>query len=144
MNNIWKRSARKTRKAAEKRRTKVPRNRTHASRPNHPRPAQLAGQPGGTAWSCHVARPCHVARCGRAMWHSRATCAMLGYFFWQIFGTVTPCLWARPCHPRSASRLKSSLGAVLRGFSFPFIFTLVLRLVSLSILPRQFLGLTLV
>ena len=68
-----------------------------------------------------VARPGRATWHDRAMWHPRATCAMLGWFFWQIFGTVTPCLWARPCHPRSASRLKSSLGAVSGGeFSFSF------------------------
>ena len=84
------------------------------------RPSQTKTAPHGTVWPCHVARPCHMARCGRATWrwHGPARLFSLAH---QCFGTVGPCLWARPCHPRSASRLKSSPGAVSGGFSLaPF------------------------
>ena len=76
--------------------------------------------PHGTVWPCHVA----LARLGWAV----------SLAFRQCFGTVTPCLWARLCHPRSASRLKTSLGAVLVDSVFTFQF-----FVSQNAL-RRFLG----
>ena len=53
--HLAEKSAKKARKAAEKRRMKVPWNRTHVGRPTPTKPAHLVGQPSGTARPCHLA-----------------------------------------------------------------------------------------
>jgi len=105
MNNIWQKGElRKQVKAVENRRTEVPGiEHTWHSQTTKNRPSQ-AGR--------HVVRPCHMARCGRAMWHGRFRLPnLLGVC--QYFGTVASCLGAWPCHSRSASRLQFAFGVIL-------------------------------
>ena len=124
--HLAERSANKTSKTAKRRHTEVPGNRARTARPNYEEPTEPDHQP-------------------RATWHDRATC-WRGRFgsadvlsARQCFGTVTPCLWARPCHPRSATRLKTSPGAVLTTFSFQFDSAFIQFFVSQNAL-RRFLG----
>ena len=134
MNNIWQKEVlkkgEKPRKGVARRSRTIEHTRHNRRTKNRPSQAGATWHgltvprgttvPHGTVWPCHVA----LARLGWAV----------SLAFRQCFGTVTPCLWARPCHPRSASRLKSSSEAVSVAFRLYFSFLFP------ELLFRRFLG----
>ena len=92
--HLAERRAKKARKAAEKRRTKVPRNRTHVAETTPTKPAHLAGQQSGTTvplMPCWGVASSVLARWRRALGHNRAILAPrrdLNFpagLFWRTF-----------------------------------------------------------